>query len=498
MADNDSPRPLRTGAPLPITPPPQNRSRWAFAAVWLLGCGSPAGSPNNGESAGGTATLAAGAGGAAGGSYAGAGAANSSAGDAPGGAINQAGTSGATASAGSGGSAGTDAGGSAGADAGGSAGAGPLVVGFDSMWSGTVVATPSQQLAATSGANTYRTYVRPRAAGLHHWAFWVSNGIDGTWGTGEPRPNQLGGRWTIDAAYVADGGANPTGAVLTGTSVRVTFDGQASKKVEPGDRFWSDPVALDLPEGHQLVFTWTLSGTSYPLVNVPFLTSYKAGAKSIAAQETTTGFEEVKNVVAPGLFAYDRPVTERLCFLGDSITQGIGSALDTYGFWVAKLGAKLSPDIGIWNLGNGWARAADAASDGYWLYKAKQCSEVAIVLGVNDLGSSARNSAQVLADLTKIIDRVKANNASAKVILFTVPTFGFTGSRLEDWRTINAAIKTKPPTGVNRVFDVAAVLSKPPPADNELKDAYHNGSNMHPNDAGSSAIAAAFLSWFEK
>lgn len=186
--------------------------------------------------------------------------------------------------------------------------------------------------------------------------------------------------------------------------------------------------------------------------------------------------------------------TKRLCFLGDSITQGVGSGRNTYGYWVAKIGAGLSPDIGIWNLGSGWARAADASSDGYWLYKVKQCSEVAIIVGVNDLQSSNRTSAQVLGDLTTIINKLKQNKPDVNIILFTVPTFSLTGSQLSNWRAVNSSIRASPPTGTNRVFDIAAVLSDQA-NDGQVQSQYHGG-DAHPNDAGSAAIAMAFQSWY--
>jgi lysophospholipase L1-like esterase len=371
---------------------------------------------------------------------------------------------------------------------------GSLAPSFTSMWSGTVVATPSQQLMSASGVKTYRTYVRPRTSGNFHWSFWISNGVDSTYGGGQANPNEMGGAWTIEAAYVADGGATHAGAVTAGTSVQVTFGGSPTRTVQPGERFWSDPIAIDLPAGHDLAFTWTLSGTGYPFVSASFITTYVASGKSIAGQETASGFSATTSaLVAPQLLAYDRPVTERFCFLGDSITQGVGSGRDTYGYWVAKIGAALSPDIGIWNLGSGWARAADASSDGYWLYKAKQCTEVAVILGVNDFGSSGRTAAQVLGDLTTILTKLKQNDATTKTILFTVPTFDWSGGELTSWRQANTTIRTNPPVGADRVFDIAAVLSEPAPNDGLVQPQYH-GSDAHPNDTGSTAIANAFLS----
>jgi lysophospholipase L1-like esterase len=374
---------------------------------------------------------------------------------------------------------------------------------FASFWSGTALAVPAQQAFASTGAyvNTYRSYAKPRVAGAYNWRFWVGNTTDSTYGSGPLAPNQPGGSWRIEAASVGDGGPTPGGALVAGTERAVTFGGAASRDVAPGERFWSDPVALDLPAGHLLAFTWAVSGAAagpaIPYAHSSFTTSYYNGSSNVAAEEAATDFfASHDRLVAPHLFAYDRPVTERLCFLGDSITQGVGSSTDSYAFWVAKIADGLSPDVGIWNLGSGWARAADAASDGAWLYKAKQCTEVAVILGVNDIGSEHVSADQLLGYLTTIVSLLKQHNSAARVILFTVPTFNFTGAAYTTWRAVNNTILASPPAGVERVFDVAAVLSQPAPNDGLVQTGYANGSDGHPNDAGSAAIAAAFLAWY--
>jgi lysophospholipase L1-like esterase len=386
---------------------------------------------------------------------------------------------------------------------GGSTGGAPATADFtNGMWSGTVLGIPANELLTAQGpfVNTYRTYVKPRVAGLWRWAFWMSNATDSTWGPGVPMPNLLGSTWRIEAATFADGGTTRGGAVVAGTVLPVTFAGSTSKTVQPGERFWSDPVSINLADGHYLAFTWTVSssgtGPVLPFTSAPFVTSYQALGTSIANQVAATGFATSTDpLVAPQLFAYDRAVTNRLCFLGDSITQGIGSTRDSYGFWVAKIADGLGPDTSVWNLGSGWARAADAASDGYWLYKAEQCTEVAVILGVNDIINSNRSSAQILADLTTIMQRLKQHNASIRTILFTVPTFNLSGQAYTTWKAVNDSIRSQPVPGADRVFDIAAVLSQPVPNDGLVQPAFING-DPHPNDVAGTAIANAFLAWY--
>jgi hypothetical protein len=163
---------------------------------------------------------------------------------------------------------------------------------------------------------------------------------------------------------------------------------------------------------------------------------------------------------------------------------------------VAKIADGLGPDVGVWNLGSGWARAADAASDGYWLYKAKQCDEVVVALGVNDIDSDAVDPDVLLADLAGIVGRLKQHAPARRVFLFTVPPFNLKGAEGATWMRVNEHLRASPPPGVDRVFDVAAVLSRPGPDERLLKPEYAGNRDPHPNDAASAAIAAAFLAWY--
>jgi len=370
------------------------------------------------------------------------------------------------------------------------------------MFSGTVVGIPGNEfvaVATTPFLTTYRTYVRSRAPGPTSWVFWMSNAQDSTFGVGPPNPNTPGPAWQIEAAFAGDGGTGH-GCAVPGTLVPITFGGSPTRTVQPSEKFWSDPITLDLPDGDDLVFTWAVSagatGPAMPATSAPFLTTYFATGKNLADQESNAGFSlSYDLLVAPQLFATDRAVTNRLCFLGDSITQGIGSTRDSYGYWVAKIADGLGPDVAVWNLGSGWARAADAASDGVWLWKAKQCDEVAVILGVNDILNSARTSDQILADLTTILGALKAHNPAVKTILFTVPTFNFGGALYTTWKQVNDTIRAAPLPGADRVFDIADVESQPAPNDGLLKMGYTTGDG-HPNDVGSAAIANAFLAWY--
>lgn len=352
---------------------------------------------------------------------------------------------------------------------------------------------------------TFRTYIRLRENGSLTLKFWHSNAVDSTWDMGaEATASEPGGEWSIEAAYYADGGAVPDGTIVPDSQVPVTFAGEVSRVVKPGEKFWSDEALLELPEGHVLAFTWTLkaadAGKSVPFNVEGILVSAYDAPGRLAAQETADSFSlSDKLLVLPSFLGYKKDVVKKLVFLGDSITQGVRTAKDEYAYWAARIAEGLGTEYGLWNIGSGWGRAYDVATEGAWLDKTRQGDEVLIVLGVNDLDIGQRSAEELLRDLTHIISKIREARPGASVILSTVPPFNFEGERETAWRKVNASILNSPPAGVSRVFDIAAVLSVPAPADHRIKPEYMSDEfDPHPNGHAGKAVADAFLEWYGK
>lgn len=351
--------------------------------------------------------------------------------------------------------------------------------------------------------HTYRTYIRPREYGKFLWRFWHSNTVDTSWDDGSVYcANLPGGQWHIEAAFLGDGGLIPDGSILPESQVALTFEGRICKNVLPNEKFFSDPVEFDLPENHYLAFTWTITNQSIGKV-LPYncegiLVSAYDAPGDLSKQYSCSGFTKAENVmVLPALLLYKKAVVKKIGFFGDSITQGVRTKMDQYEYWVSKISNGLGTEYGVWNLGSGWARAKDAATDGIWLYKAKQNDEIIICLGVNDIGTLNRSYSEITTDLTSIIGKIKENNPKCTIILCTVPTFDFKEEQEVVWRKLNAAIKANSFEGVSRVFDIAAVLSQPAPEDNLVKAEYHsNFDDPHPNGMAGTAVAKAFLEWY--
>jgi lysophospholipase L1-like esterase len=342
---------------------------------------------------------------------------------------------------------------------------------------------------------TYRSYFRVRQAGRFRWRFWFSNTVDSTFGDGlQAFANKTGGFWHINGAGVA---VSPSadGSVAPGTMQRVRFQGSAGRAVMPGEQFWSDAVELQVSPDDYLVFTWSVTvpaaGDALPYSMDSQIPAFVAEG-DCAEDVDGRSFSADTNCAKPNLLACDRAVDKRIAFLGDSITQGCGTAMDGYEYWVAKIAAGIGADCAVWNLGLGYARAYDAASDGAWLSKAKKCDEVNICLGVNDIGAGSRTDTQILADLQAIANGLKRNDPLCRIILFTIPPFNYTGEQERYWRAVNRAIRTGMIAGADSVFDMASVLSRPHPDD------AMSMFDPHPDAAGGTAIAEAYLAWYRQ
>jgi lysophospholipase L1-like esterase len=182
-------------------------------------------------------------------------------------------------------------------------------------------------------------------------------------------------------------------------------------------------------------------------------------------------------------------------FLGDSITQGLGTAPFAYEFWVARLANALPEGVFVRNLGLGFARAEDAARDGVWLEKAKTAKRVVLCLGTNDLLQRSRRgdanlASLVFEDVRKTALLLKA--AGVRVFLLSVPPFDWQGDVKEAWQNVNLRLQNEVAPLLDGFFVTARVWGKAPPIDNEA--AYTDErSGSHPNGEGGRAMAEALL-----
>ena len=163
-----------------------------------------------------------------------------------------------------------------------------------------------------------------------------------------------------------------------------------------------------------------------------------------------------KYVPFPGMIGCDRKVKKHVGFLGDSITQGCGTPVNGYAHWNALVAEKIGGAYAYWNLGLGFGRAQDAASDSAWLYKAKQCDAAVVCYGTNDL-LQGRTVEQIQTDLRMIVTKLK--EAGVKVLLQTIPPFDWEGILWENWCQVNTYIREELSRCADGIFDIVPILS---------------------------------------
>lgn len=301
--------------------------------------------------------------------------------------------------------------------------------------------------------------------GGENYALLFSNQIDSTYDDGAiSRANDTGGDWTIDNMRV--GLCSAQGEVPACWHT-VAFDGTESRKISGKASFATDLIPLRAKAGAWLCYEITLTGSCYPYHEEAVLTMVPD-----------------KQMPLPLMIGCDRNVTERIGFLGDSITQGCGTEDDSYTHWAAKIGEALPESCSVWDLGIGYARASDAASDGGWLARAKQCNTVHVCFGVNDI-LRGRCADEIIKDLRTIMQKLKT--AGCRVILLTVPPFDLEGEEKRQWQTVNGIIRETLRKEADGLFDIAAVLGLPAPNENRC---IYGG---HPNAEGCKAVADAYL-----
>jgi len=153
----------------------------------------------------------------------------------------------------------------------------------------------------------------------------------------------------------------------------------------------------------------------------------------------------------------------------------LGTEYNAYAHWNALVADRIGEKYSYWNLGLGFGRAEDAASDGAWLFKAKQMDAVVVCFGTNDV-CQEKAVEKIKADLGEIVFKLKENGV--KVLLQTLPPFDHEGERLQNWLEINRYVREELRQKADAFFDVVPFLLNGP--ESEGKSKYYG----HPDETG--------------
>ena len=342
---------------------------------------------------------------------------------------------------------------------------------FDEFSSNTLAAGGNQSVCFPTGEQVGRVYYRVFAGGEYRYSLLFADTIDSTYADGSlSRAEEVCGAWEI--THLALGVCREVGKAPT---LPLTIGGAASHAVTAGETFTTDPVTLAAEAGDYLCVEIGFRGDKVPCHLETQIPVYRReGDRFVPSAE----------VPLPSMVGCDRPVKRRVGYLGDSITQGIGVAPNSYAHWNAVLSEALGRPYAYHNLGLGFGRAADAAKDGAWLAKAKRNDVVTVCFGVNDLGRG-RTADEIVGDLAFIVRSLK--EAGCRVLLQSVPPFTYTPEHRTLWATVNRRLAAEVAQTADAFFDVETVLGS---------DSERYGG--HPNEAGCLAWGQALIPYLKK
>ena len=327
--------------------------------------------------------------------------------------------------------------------------------------------------------NVGRVFFKVFHGGKYNYSFLFTNIIDSTYADGKiSHCNLVCDEWFIEEMKVGVCSECTTTHMPDVSLSPVTFDGKKSKRVSPAEFFYTDETELCAEKGDYICIEIAFKGRMIPHHPESILPTFVL----------SDGEWKVSNLFPfPSMIGCDRQVSSHIAYLGDSITQGIGVAFNSYEHWNALLSDMLSPENAYWNLGLGYARAYDAASDGAWLFKAKQNDTVIVCFGVNDI-LKGRDTDDIINSLSVICARLKENGV--KVIFQTVPPFNYNEKQRAIFFAVNDYIKNEISKGCS-VFDNVPVLC------DVLKGEHVAKYGPHPNEEGMRVWAEAFYEFLK-
>ncbi|MER5634927.1 SGNH/GDSL hydrolase family protein [Streptomyces nitrosporeus] len=297
-------------------------------------------------------------------------------------------------------------------------------------------------------------------------------------------------------------------AAVSGSLRTLTFDGRHRTTLPAGGDLYSDPVRLKVPALSTLLVSIHVDKATGPLTNHPFTAQGNYLAAGDAAADTAgTGFSGTPCwMLVSGVDVRGSARTAgTVVTFGDSITDTAsttGNANQRYPDHLARrLQDRPGRTLAVVNAGLGGNRLiADREGEPY--YGPSGISRVgrdalgqsgvrAVILqeGINDIGFSA-SAEDIIAGYRTFIEKVRGSGVPVYggTLLPFRNSFIWTPERQATWDTVNDWIRSS--GAFDGVIDFAAATASAgdPLA---LAPAYDSGDGLHPNDAGTLAMAEA-------
>jgi len=318
----------------------------------------------------------------------------------------------------------------------------------------------------------------------------------------------------IGAAHIAlrDSGS---GIVVT-SDHPLTFSGRPIVKIPANAIVLSDPVKLDVPPGGDLTVSIYIPDTALG-AGVHYSsqqTSWVSAGDKTAAAILTEPTPIPSWVFLTGVDVLAPESAGSIVAIGDSITDGARSSMETNHRWPNFLATRLASHKGgakfsVVNMGIGGNRIlTDAGASGINALARFETDVLAqpgvryviILEGINDIGHSGPTETPVSADdliagLTQMIER--AHEHGIKVIGATLTPFEgeaqssrgyYTPEKAKIRDAVNQWIRTA--KAYDGVIDFDKVV-RDPKNPTRFLPAFDSGDQLHPGDAGYEAMGEA-------
>ncbi|MBQ8546550.1 MAG: SGNH/GDSL hydrolase family protein [Clostridia bacterium] len=349
---------------------------------------------------------------------------------------------------------------------------------FETYTSNSLAPSSNQSWFSNEGKCISRSFYKVYLGGKFEYSFLFSNIIYSTFADGShSQVNLKCDEWEILSlkALVVDAKTHDFSNPKIVREYQLTFDSKISKVMQAEGEFYTDGMVINAEKDDYICLEMEFKGDGkMPYFEEILIPSYRfIDGKWIKNNKTPLA----------NMIGIKRQVSKKIGFLGDSITEGCGTENNSYDAWCAQIAEKSSDENSYWNLGIGFGRADDIATDGIWLDRAKNLDIVTVCIGVNDIcqGFSAW---KIKDNITKIVKILRENNV--RVILFTVPPFDWDEEKTKKWNEVNDYINRRLSKKVE-IFDTVSILGQNEPNQNLSR---YGG---HPNKEGCEALANAFV-----
>src|SRR5262245_13235729 len=313
----------------------------------------------------------------------------------------------------------------------------------------------------------------------------------------------------IGAAHVAL--REKDGAIQTKSDRPLTFAGKPSTFVAAGAVSISDPVTLTVPAAADLAIDLYLPGDT--AASTSALTTHQGALQTnyVSAEGNHAGEADFPGATTTAQWFFLARVevaapeqAGAIVAFGDSITDGTRSTVNTNNRWPDELARRLTAQkvpLGVLNLGiagnrvlcDGAGVSALARFDRDVL--AQTGAKYVVVLeSINDIGIGRSNPVPSAEDLIaahrQLIERAHAHGL--KIYGATLTPFEgaayFSAEGEAKRQAVNQFIRTG--KAYDGVIDFDAAV-RDPAAPSKIQQKFNPGDNLHMNDAGYQAMAAA-------